>query len=60
MLRCRVIRKAAIGVALWAMLPHGANATGADPATVPQVDPAPCLAAAVANEDDRSSRRVAL
>jgi tetratricopeptide (TPR) repeat protein len=55
MLRCRakIIRKAAIAVALWAMLPHGANATGAEPAIVPQVDPAPCLAAAVANEDDK-------
>jgi len=38
---------------LWAALPHGADATGAEPATVPQVDAAPCFAAAVANEDDK-------
>jgi tetratricopeptide (TPR) repeat protein len=55
MLRCRaeIIRKAAIAGALWAALPYGAKATGAEPATVPQVDAAPCLAAAVANEDDK-------
>jgi tetratricopeptide (TPR) repeat protein len=38
---------------LWAALPHRADATGTEPATVPQVDAAPCLAAVVANEDDK-------
>ena len=38
---------------LWAVLPHGTSATGTEPATVPQVDPAPCLAAVVANDDDK-------
>jgi tetratricopeptide (TPR) repeat protein len=50
--RAEILRKAAIAVALCAALPHGADATGAEPATVPQVDPAPCFAA-VANEDDK-------
>jgi tetratricopeptide (TPR) repeat protein len=55
MLRCRaeMIRNAMFAATLWAMLPHGANATGADAPTVPQVDPAPCFAAIVANEDDK-------
>ena len=38
---------------LWAALPHGAFATGAEPATDPQADPAPCLAAAAANDSDK-------
>jgi tetratricopeptide (TPR) repeat protein len=38
---------------VWAALPHGTGATGAEPATVPQVDAGPCLAAVVANEDDK-------
>jgi tetratricopeptide (TPR) repeat protein len=55
MLRCRaaMIRNAMLAAMLWAALPHGAKATGAEPPTVPQVDPAPCLAAVVANEDDK-------
>jgi tetratricopeptide (TPR) repeat protein len=36
-----------------AALAHGARATGAEPAKEPPVDPAPCVAATVANEDDR-------
>jgi tetratricopeptide (TPR) repeat protein len=47
------IRSAMLAALLWAVLPHGANATGAEPVMVPQVDPAPCLAAIAANEDDR-------
>jgi tetratricopeptide (TPR) repeat protein len=47
------IRNAALAVALWAALAHGAHATGAEPAIVPQADPAPCLAAVVANDDDK-------
>jgi tetratricopeptide (TPR) repeat protein len=55
MLRCRaaMIRNVMVTAMLWVLLPHGINATGAEPATVPQVDVAPCLAAVVANEDDK-------
>jgi tetratricopeptide (TPR) repeat protein len=57
MLRCgaQMVGIAAIAAALWAALPHGAGATGTGtglPAD-PQVDPAPCVAAVVASEDDR-------
>jgi tetratricopeptide (TPR) repeat protein len=37
----------------FAMLPDVAFATGAEPAKDPQLDPAPCLAAAAANDDGR-------
>ncbi len=37
---------------LWIALPHGAFATGAEPLTDPQADPAPCVAAAAANDAD--------
>ena len=33
--------------------PHAALATGTEPATDPQIDPAPCVAAAAANDDDK-------
>ena len=46
------IRNVLFVAMLGALLPHGASATGAEPATGPQVDAAPCLAAVVANEDD--------
>jgi tetratricopeptide (TPR) repeat protein len=48
-----LIRNAAIVCVLWAALPHGAFATGTEPSTDPQVDPAPCVAAVTANDDDR-------
>jgi tetratricopeptide (TPR) repeat protein len=48
-----VIRNAAIAALLWTALPHAAGATGAEPATDPQIDPAPCLAAAATNDADR-------
>ena len=38
---------------LVAVLPHPAFATGVDPVTEPQVDPAPCVAAATAKDDDK-------
>jgi tetratricopeptide (TPR) repeat protein len=38
---------------LVAALPHGAFAVGAGPAGDLQADPAPCIAAAAANDDDR-------
>ena len=38
---------------LCAALPHVAAATGTDPAADPQIDPAPCMAAIAANDDDK-------
>jgi tetratricopeptide (TPR) repeat protein len=48
-----LIRNAALGTLLCASLPHGAGATGAEPSTDPQVDPAPCVAAAATSDADR-------
>jgi tetratricopeptide (TPR) repeat protein len=48
-----LIRHAALVCLLWAALPTGAYAISSDPATAPLVDPAPCAAAAAANEDDK-------
>jgi tetratricopeptide (TPR) repeat protein len=48
-----LIQNAAIVSLLWAMLPHGAGATGAEPSTDPQADPGPCVAAAAAGDADR-------
>jgi tetratricopeptide (TPR) repeat protein len=54
MRRCLItlIRSAAVA-SLWTALPHGAFATGTEPVTDSHVDAAPCVAAAVANDDDR-------
>lgn len=49
---CRAVRGMAFALA-FAMLPDVAFATGAEPAKDPQLDPAPCLAAAAANDDGR-------
>jgi tetratricopeptide (TPR) repeat protein len=38
---------------LWTLLPHGAFAATTEPAKDPQIDPAPCLAAVTANDDDK-------
>ena len=48
-----LIRNAAAACLLWVALPHGAFATGTEPSTDPQADPAPCAAAATANDADR-------
>ncbi|MDB5639508.1 MAG: hypothetical protein JWP51_4416 [Bradyrhizobium sp.] len=48
-----LIRNAALAALLCASLPHGASATGADPSTDPQADPAPCVAAAAGADADR-------
>jgi tetratricopeptide (TPR) repeat protein len=45
-----LIRCAALACLVW---PHGASATGAEPATAPPVDPAPCVATVEANDDDK-------
>ena len=49
------IARAALAGAVWAALAHGAFATGPDPvpASPPPVDPAPCIAAIAASDDDR-------
>jgi tetratricopeptide (TPR) repeat protein len=46
-------RNAAFASLLWVALSHGARATGTDPATVPQIDAAPCAAAVAANDDNQ-------
>jgi tetratricopeptide (TPR) repeat protein len=43
----------AVASVLWATLPHHAFATSTEPVTDPQVDPAPCVGAAAANDADR-------
>jgi tetratricopeptide (TPR) repeat protein len=48
-----LLRNAAVASALWAALPHAVFATGTEPVTDPQVDPAPCVAAVAANDDDK-------
>jgi tetratricopeptide (TPR) repeat protein len=48
-----LIGSAALAFALSAAPPHLAFATGAEPATDLQVDPAPCVAAVAANDADK-------
>ena len=48
-----LIRSAALASILWAAPAYHACATGAEPVTDPQVDPAPCVAAAAADDDDK-------
>jgi tetratricopeptide (TPR) repeat protein len=48
-----LIRNAAVAALLCASLPHGAGATGGEPSTDPQVDPAPCVAAAATSDADK-------
>ncbi len=48
-----VIRTAAIAAMLWTATADRAFAAAAEPATDPQVDPAPCAAAAAAGDDDK-------
>jgi tetratricopeptide (TPR) repeat protein len=43
----------AVAILLNAALPQIAGATGAEPAKEPAVDPAPCVTAAAANDDDK-------
>ena len=54
MRRCfkSLIRNAAVASFLCAALPHGAFASSTEPLTDPQVDPAPCVAAAAAHDAD--------
>ena len=47
-----LIRNAAIACLLWAALPHIASAATTEPAAL-QADPAPCVAAVAASDDDK-------
>src|ERR1700737_2996337 len=47
------IRNALVALLVWVAAPHLAFATGTEPATDPLVDPAPCVAAAAAGDDDK-------
>jgi tetratricopeptide (TPR) repeat protein len=49
-----VIRNVAVASLLWAALSHSASATGAEPARDVQVDATACIAAATANDDDKT------
>jgi tetratricopeptide (TPR) repeat protein len=42
-----------VATAIWAASTHDISATGSEPTTVPQVDPAPCMAAISASDDDK-------
>ncbi len=53
MVWCWVLVKIVAALALSAALPFAAWATGVEPGKDPQVDPAPCVAAAAANDDAR-------
>ncbi len=48
------IRNIAAACLLWIGLAHGASATGVEPAKDLRADPAPCLAAARAQDDDKT------
>ncbi len=48
-----LIRDTALAFVLWIAFSHAAFATGVEPDKDPQVDPAPCLAAAAASDDDK-------
>jgi len=48
------IRTLAAASLLWIALAHDASATGVEPAKDLKADPAPCLAAALARDDDRT------
>jgi tetratricopeptide (TPR) repeat protein len=48
-----LIRSVALASVLWAAPAYHACATGTEPVTDPQIDPAPCVAAAAADDDDK-------
>jgi len=51
---CLNIRHIAVASLLWTAFAQVAFATGVEPAKDPQVDPAPCIAAAAAGDDDKT------
>src|SRR6202158_4757297 len=48
-----LIRSVALASVLWAAPAYHACATGTEPVTDPQIDPAPCVAAAAADDADK-------
>jgi tetratricopeptide (TPR) repeat protein len=48
-----LIRRAAVAFLFSVASSHGVFATGTEPAANPQIDPAPCIAAATASDDNR-------
>jgi tetratricopeptide (TPR) repeat protein len=48
-----LIRSVALASVLWAASAYHACATGTEPVTDPQIDPAPCVAAAAADDADK-------
>lgn len=51
---CPDIRTVVAASLLWIAFAHGASATGVEPAKDLRIDPAPCVAAAAASDDDRT------
>jgi tetratricopeptide (TPR) repeat protein len=51
---CLDIRGIAAASLLWTVFAHAAFATGVEPAKDLQTDPAPCMAAVAANDDDKT------
>jgi tetratricopeptide (TPR) repeat protein len=51
---CLDIRGIAVASLLWTVFAHAAFATGVEPAKDLQTDPAPCMAAVAANDDDKT------
>src|SRR3954454_16875386 len=51
---CSDIRNVVAACLLWMAFAQGASATGVEPAKDLRIDPAPCLAAAAANDDDKT------
>jgi tetratricopeptide (TPR) repeat protein len=51
---CPDICNVVVAFLLWMAFAHGASATGVEPAKDLRIDPAPCVAAAAANDDDRT------
>ena len=51
---CLNIRHIAVACLLWTAFARAAFATGVEPAKDPQIDPAPCIAAAAAVDDDKT------
>jgi tetratricopeptide (TPR) repeat protein len=48
-----LIRRVALASVLWAAPAYHAGATGNEPVTDPQIDPAPCVATAAADDADK-------
>jgi tetratricopeptide (TPR) repeat protein len=51
---CPIIRNIVVACLLWTVFVRASFATGVESVKDPQVDPAPCIAAAAANDDDKT------